>query len=285
MSRTTDLYPDLHACLEALANPEGRFRTLGRIVPVCDRDGMPVFTSGTGRVTFELLMPEGESAKLTCFTAKPDADRLSRYAGELYPEELYVFDRVGAGNYYPVLLERFNGVQQILRATDQAGEMQEGRQLIVRDGLFGYADENGNQLIEPRYGWAGDFSEGRAAVSTPVADGGYMGLIDRDGQVIIPLEYDDLSWDGSRFAYVDREGKHGCLDRSGKVVISLLYDWIGEFSQGYAVVRDDRGRYGYVDENGVLCQEGLVYADASSVNPDRTAEVFTSTGERLVLYF
>lgn len=285
MNLPASIYPDLYAYLETLANPEGCFRTLTGLVPVRDGEGIPVFHSATGRVIFEVVTPDGECAKLTCLTGAVTGERLQRYPGELYPDELYVFDRQGAGRYYPVLLERREADMQTPPVADQTGEIREGRQLLVRGGLFGYADQTGRLVIEPCYGWAGDFSEGRAAVSTTGENGSYMGLIDPDGRVVIPLEYDDLSWDGSRFAYVDRAGKHGCLDRSAEVVIPLQYDWVGEFSYGYAVVRDQEGRYGYVDENGALWGEGLVYADATSLGPDRTAEVLTSAGERLVLYF
>lgn len=99
-----------------------------------------------------------------------------------------------------------------------------------------------------------------------------MGLIDRDGHTVIPAEYDDLSWDGSRYAYVDRDGRHGCLDRTGRVVVPLEYDWIGEFDYGFALVARE-GRYGYVDETGATAGGGLCYADARPVSADGTAEV------------
>ena len=113
-----------------------------------------------------------------------------------------------------------------------------------------------------------DFSAVRAAVG----EGMRMGLIDREGEVVIEAVYDDLSWDGSRYAYVDRGGRHGCLDRTGRVVVSLEYEGMGEFDHGFAVVWRE-GRYGYVDECGELVGAGLAYAEAWSAEADGTAQV------------
>ena len=90
--------------------------------------------------------------------------------------------------------------------------------------------------------------------------------------MVIPAEYDDLSWDGSRYAYVDMNGRHGCLDRTGRAVVMPEYDGIGEFDNGFAVVWRD-GLHGYVNEEGTLAGEGLVYDEAWSVGADGMAQV------------
>lgn len=271
------IFPSVGGYAEAMANPQGRFASLAGVRALTDGEGGPLYMSGTGRVTFRIEL-EGEPYELTCFTsAAAGRAAASGCYGELLQDEVYVFGHDGEGDYYPVALRPLAGPMAVgapVVTEDGEGEFSEGLRVIVRGGRFGYADENGHVAIAPRYAWAGDFSEGRAvvAVDAPVGEGKLMGLIDRDGNTVIPPEYDDLSWDGSRYATVDKGGLHGCLDRTGRVAVPLEYDWVGEFSFGFAVVEREK-RFGYVDETGALTGEGLVCADARSVSADGTAEV------------
>lgn len=279
MSTPHPLLPTIGAYAEAVANPEGRFATLRGMRAVADSRGELVYTCGAGRVTFRVEW-DGVLAELTCFTT-PAALRQGERYGNLLPQELYVFRPDGTGGYYPVAVRAVRSADvspSAAEATDpmtSLGEWSEGLRVAVRGDRFGFLDPNGQWAIEPQYVWAGDFSEGRAAVAVAAPsgeEGTLMGLIDRDGQWVIPAVYDDLSWDGSRYAYVERDGRHGCLDRMGRPVVELAYDWMGEFAYGYAVVSRD-GRWGYVDERGELVGEGLAYADARSVGENGVAEV------------
>lgn len=283
MSTAKKIFPTVGGYAEALANPQGRFASLAEVRALTDGEGGPIYVSGTGRVTFRIEL-EGEPYELTCFTSTA-AGRVAASGcyGELLQDEVYVFVHDDEGDYYPVALRpvaESAGVSAPAVTEDGEGEFSEGLRVVVRDGRFGYADETGHVVIGLQYAWAGDFSEGRAAVAVtaPVGEGLLMGLIDREGRAVIPPEYDDLSWDGSRYATVDKGGLHGCLDRTGRVAVPLEYDWVGEFSHGYAVVGRD-GRFGYVDETGALIGEGLVYADARSVSADGMAEVLLPGNE------
>lgn len=279
MTRVKNIYPAVGDYAEALVNPEGRFATLREVRAAVDGEGIPVYVSGTGRVTFDVLLPEG-NCRLTCFTSAFSAAQAGAY-GQVLADELYVFNQAGEGDYYSVAVGPVH-VAVADGASVEYGELCEGRRVVVRDGRFGYVDEAGRMIVQSSYSWAGDFCEGRAAVAAVLGGGTYMGLIDREGRVVVPVEYDDLSWDGSRFAYVDRGGRHGCLDRLGGVVIPLEYDWVGEFDHGFAVVCKEGG-YGYVDAAGGLVVPGLVYRDALSVGCDGVAEVVLGDGTRSVV--
>lgn len=280
MNPVKKIFPSVRDYAEALTNPSGRFASLDGICAVTDPDGGPEYVSGTGRVTFLILL-NGEPYALTCFTSSASCSAAKGCYGRLLPSEIYVFNHEGEGDFYPVALRAVPAaVAESTTEGNECGELYEGRRLIVRDKLFGFADEEGNVVVEPRYAWAGDFSEGRAAVAvSSVAGGVLMGLIDRDGNAVIPAEYDDLSWDGSRYAYVDMNGRHGCLDRTGRIAVPLEYDGIGEFDNGFAVVWLD-GLHGYVNEAGVLAGEGLAFAEAWAAGADGMAQVLRP-GNRL----
>lgn len=288
-------YPSIGDYIETIANPSGRFATLRDLLPVTDPTGLPVYVCGTGRVTFRVTL-NGHAHDLTCFTT-PAALRNAHRYGQLLPDEAFVFGEDSAGAFYPVVLRAVETPTDTDSSTiepentpatenssidvpvsvepDSAGELCEGLRVVVRGDFFGYADTEGHLVIEPQYVWAGDFGEGRAAVAVAAPgdeQGTLMGLIDREGRQVIAPIYDDLSWDGSRFAYVERDGRYGCLDRMGHTIVPLQYDWMGEFDYGYALIRRSDG-WGYVSEQGEEATPGAMYADARSVSADGTAQV------------
>lgn len=60
---------------------------------------------------------------------------------------------------------------------------------------------------------------------------GKYGLLDRDGQIIIPAEYDMLTRHYGQFNIIGRQRKYGLLNRLGEWVRPLVYDAILPISQ------------------------------------------------------
>ena len=60
---------------------------------------------------------------------------------------------------------------------------------------------------------------------------GKYGLLDRDGQIIIPVEYDMLTRHYGQFNIICRQRKYGLLNRLGEWVRPLVYDAILPISQ------------------------------------------------------
>ena len=74
----------------------------------------------------------------------------------------------------------------------------------------------------------------------------------KTGDVVIPLKYDSIPYNGSfseGLAAVGIEGKWGFIDKSGNEVVPLKYDWAGSFSEGLAMVKLD-GRWSFIDKLG-----------------------------------
>ena len=174
-------------------------------------------------------------------------------------------------------------VLPLLRQLD-VPRFSEGLAAVLLETGYGFIDRTGGTVIEGRYSYAGDFSEGLAWVHTRDDKAGFIdktgrfvigpadyglsddsnfseglamvrmkggaGYIDRSGRVRIgPKPYNAHRFSGG-MARVGVNGKDGYIDRSGRMVIRPQYDLALDFSEGLAVV-EVRGRgYGYIDTKG-----------------------------------
>ena len=115
------------------------------------------------------------------------------------------------------------------------------------NGKYGFIDKSGNEVIPLKYDNAGSFSEGRARVKL----NGKYGFIDKSGNEVIPCKYDDFLSnsfsDGT--VPVKLNGKYGFIDKSGNVVIPLKYDGAGSFKEGLGFVKLN-GKWGFIDKSG-----------------------------------
>jgi hypothetical protein len=126
--------------------------------------------------------------------------------------------------------------------------------------LYGYVDNQGTVVIEPRFENAGRFKNGRAEVC-PI--GGYPQLIDKSGQFLqsnkTKPEYLRIGDFHDGLARIRRRKAYGFIDRSGKIVIPLehikpRYEWAGDFKNGFAQIAKFDGalwpKIGFIDTSG-----------------------------------
>jgi len=138
------------------------------------------------------------------------------------------------------------------------------RRFLTYDGasaLYGYADETGAFVIEPRFERAGQFVEGLAPVQVQgdSSSAGY-GYIDPTGTIVIEPQFRTASEFSEGVARVEMVinglRRYGFIDRSGTVVIEPRYAAAWDFSQGLArVVLTDAYAwlgYGFIDQTGAL---------------------------------
>lgn len=151
-------------------------------------------------------------------------------------------------------------------------------------GKFGFIDEKGNIIIEPQYdianfyfsdslcfartgehigfinpngefvtelnaeiSWVYSFKNGLARC---MSTNGKMGLIDKNGDFILPTIYKDVEWnEGMGLIIEDTLGKKGYVNCKGEFIISCKYDEIYGFSEKLAVVAINN-KWGYMDTLG-----------------------------------
>lgn len=99
--------------------------------------------------------------------------------------------------------------------------------------------------------------------------GGKMGLIDTLGNIVLPIEFDQITFTKGDY-YVAKEGKYGMYDDSFKLRIPIIYDNITPVSEGIYLVRRD-GAY-------------LVDRDNKFLDETRYNNIEVLPGKELIIY-
>lgn len=132
---------------------------------------------------------------------------------------------------------------------DKPAQFIDGIAYVPKDGKHGTIDKDGNELIPVIYDCVGfQFRENRGL--NMVRQGDMRGFVRRNGDVVIPIVYEDAeSFFSDNLVRVKLYGKWGYLNRKGDVVIPVIYDEAGNFKNGKAEVMLDGERF-YIDVKG-----------------------------------
>lgn len=156
-----------------------------------------------------------------------------------------------------------------IKKYDALGGYSEGLAPARRNGLWGYIDTKGNEVISCRFGQQpGEFHGGVAIV--PIAEPPFMKYIDTKGNQTDRRPISSSSETDLNMPSVFAEGgKYGLKSHEGIVISPAKYDSIGKFNNGvalatlssysatspgdtviYPVSPDDITLYGYIDRKG-----------------------------------
>jgi hypothetical protein len=104
---------------------------------------------------------------------------------------------------------------------------------VQQGGKWGYIDDKGKMVIEPRFSWAQEFSEGLAAFE---GEDGRHGYIDETGRVVIEPKFDNWTDFSEGLAAVSVDFSWGYIDKTGRWVIPPQFAVGRPFSDGLALV-------------------------------------------------
>ncbi len=119
-------------------------------------------------------------------------------------------------------------------------------------GYWGmYNIKTKNQLLPNEYNEIKQFADGLAILSKKFKDGSILfGAADKNGKIIIPLEYKNLSNISEDYICFSKDNGYGFIDKKNKIIIPAIYRSPSKFSQGLACVSLlDSTKYGYIDKN------------------------------------
>lgn len=128
-----------------------------------------------------------------------------------------------------------------------------GLAVVQRKNSSGLIDSSGREKVKPVYNFIAPFSEGRAVVSDAK---GYT-LIDEKGKEVTSARYDylnSLSEGRALFSKQSTTGtsRYGYLDAQGKEVLPPVYEDAGDFMEGQALVKISSGEYALIDLQGKI---------------------------------
>ncbi|NYR10875.1 WG repeat-containing protein [Psychrobacter sp. BI730] len=175
---------------------------------------------------------------------------------------------------------------------DFSGQFSEGLAQVIKDGKTSYINKKGSEVISlddsydiavnedysGEYGFAnGHLTNGVLIVQN--TEGRY-GLLNKQGQLVVPLEYDYIVQLIDSEKMIEREGdivkvkknnKYGLINSSGEVVLPLEYEDITSFSDKLLVVKIN-GKYGLVDEKGRVVID-LKYDELGAISSNMAVAV------------
>ncbi len=119
-------------------------------------------------------------------------------------------------------------------------------------GKWGFIDEQGNFVIEPKYDEIAKVRNGRAIVKMNEK----YGYINLEENIMIEPIYDNLiflDYDGAAGFILNN--RVGLIDKHGNIAIEAQYLSIGEFKNGIAMYTSLDYKMGYISETGEILTE------------------------------
>ena len=82
--------------------------------------------------------------------------------------------------------------------------------------------------------------------------GDKQGIIDKNGKAFIPVKYDSLGVFSENMIVAKCGNLYGYINSNGEECIPLKYSHADNFSEGLAAVKNEKGKYMFIDASGVM---------------------------------
>ena len=143
----------------------------------------------------------------------------------------------------------------------------EGFMGILKDGFYGFVDNDNKLRIANRYEGIGPFSEGLAAFKLR----GKWGFINMSERIVVQPYYSRVTDFKNGLSIISKGDLHGMVDKTGKIVLPVEFQAIRETEDGNFILVQD-GKFGIANEAGVI----LIYPQYSKIE-DTEGEGFVVT--------
>lgn len=117
-----------------------------------------------------------------------------------------------------------------------------GRALVYRNGLFGYCNLNGDEVVPLKYRQAGSYSENLAPVLIDIDSFSFAcTYIDTFGRQAMPAVFENLMPFSDGYAVARRYQRWGVIDTKGKEMLPMMYEFISVNQDGHFFAGDSAG--------------------------------------------
>jgi hypothetical protein len=121
-----------------------------------------------------------------------------------------------------------------------------GLSRVKKDGKVGYVNKEGVVLIKVEYDEGLTFKEGYTAVR----QGAKWRYMDSTGKAITDPIFDDAVSFSDGLAAVQKNNEYGFININGEVIIPFTFSNAHAFSENLAAVANAKGFWGYIDKKG-----------------------------------
>lgn len=135
------------------------------------------------------------------------------------------------------------------------------RAFYKANNKWGIMDIQNNSIQEAIYdkikisnNWLSDAftTEGIFQDNMYVFIGDKQGMIDKNGKAFIPVKYDSLGVFSETMIVAKCGNLYGYINSNGEECIPLTYSHADNFSEGLAAVKNEKGKYLFIDASGVM---------------------------------
>lgn len=116
----------------------------------------------------------------------------------------------------------------------------------IQDAIYDKIKIN-NNLLSEAFTPNGTFQD-----NMYVFIGDKQGMIDKNGKAFIPVKYDSLGVFSENMIVAKCGNLYGYINSNGEECIPLKYSHADDFSEGLAAVKNEKGKYMFIDASGVM---------------------------------
>lgn len=121
-----------------------------------------------------------------------------------------------------------------------------GLSKVKKEGKIGYVDKEGVVVIKLQYDEGLTFKDGYVAVRTGLK----WQYLDSTGKAITEAIYEDAGSFGSGLAPVSKNNVYGFINTKGETAIPFEFNNARGFTEGLAPAANAKGYWGYIDTKG-----------------------------------
>ncbi|WP_332692798.1 WG repeat-containing protein [Halalkalibacter lacteus] len=131
----------------------------------------------------------------------------------------------------------------------------EGRAVVMDDSGFKVINERGQEITTKAYSFIQSYEEQRAIFSGTNSDGKYLyGYLDEQGNEVMPLQYENaFDFTGGKALVQLKENEFALIARNGEILQTYPFAIMMGYSEGLIPFKKTfNDKWGYVDEQGQI---------------------------------
>lgn len=154
-----------------------------------------------------------------------------------------IFFSITNGKYILYFIN-YNGIEKKIPNLEKIGEISFSTPILIKKNKYGYIDRNGEIIIPLEYSEATEFKDGIAAVKKYK-----YGVINQNGSILLPFEYDQIYIGKNKKIILKKDGKY--YTSNLKSAKEIDFDDLVELTTGQLFFKKG-DEYGVIDINGKI---------------------------------